>query len=101
MRRLAILVALIGMVQAHMAHAQSIAVEVDQTIGRSTEDISVAATQFRTFGELKPGIRFNVEAAWAARSDGEGDAFETAYPYAGRLQFIEAYAARTFSPGHC
>jgi hypothetical protein len=100
MKRLAFAVALAGVMHAHVASGQSLAVEVDQTVGHSTEGVSAAGTQLRTFGEVTPMIRFKVEAAWAARSADEGDAFEAAYPYAEHLQVIEAYGERLFAPGH-
>jgi hypothetical protein len=100
MTRLAFAVALTGVMHAHVASGQSLAVEVDQTVGHSTEGVSAAGTQLRTFGEVTPMIRFKVEAAWAARSADEGDAFEAAYPYAEHLQVIEAYGERLFAPGH-
>ena len=99
MKRLTLAIVAAGTMHAHAARGQSLAVGVDQTVGHSTENISAAATQFRTFGELRPGIRFNVEGAWATRTDGEGDAFEAAYPYAEHLQVIEAYGERLFAPG--
>src|SRR5258708_3999736 len=100
MKPLALTIALTALTHAQVASGQSLAVEVDQTAGHSTENVSAAGTQFRTFGEVKPGLRFNVEAAWAVRSADNGDAFEAAYPHAERLQVIEAYGERLFAPGH-
>ncbi len=39
------------------------------------------------------------EGAWANRSGADSDAFGAAYPYANRIQVIEAYGERTFQPG--
>ena len=65
----------------------------------STEEkISAAAVQLRAFGDVKAGIRFFTEAAWAARSDEVSDVFGAAYPYANRVQVIEAYGERLFRP---
>jgi len=100
MKRLALALGLAVLTHAHVASGQSLAVEVDQSVGHSTENVSAAGTQIRTFGELQPGFRFNVEAAWAVRSADQGDAFEAAYPYAEHLQIIEAYGERLFAPGH-
>jgi hypothetical protein len=97
-----ILTALVGMAivsHATVASSQSVAVEINQTVGVSTENVAAAATQVRAFGEAVAGVRFMGEAAWAARSAGETDAFGAAYPYANRAQVIEAYAERTFLPG--
>jgi hypothetical protein len=93
-----ILCAAVATGQAHTARSQSVAVELAQTVGQSTEGVTAAATQLRTFGETGPGIRFDVEAAWAARSSDVGDAFGGAYPYDNRVQIIEAYGERIFTP---
>ena len=92
---LAICGALIGSVTAH---AQSITGEVALSAGASTDDVTAAAVQTRAFGELTGGIRYFVEAAWARTSDTDSDAFSSAYPYANRVQVIEAYGERLFNP---
>jgi hypothetical protein len=84
---------------AGAAHAQSIAVDVSQTAGYSTEDISAAATEIRGFGEIGSRIRYFAETAWGVRSASGSDVFGSAYPYGGRVQVIEAFAERTFDPG--
>jgi hypothetical protein len=84
---------------AGVASSQSVAVELSQTIGASTEDVTAAATQIRAFGELAGGMRFMGEGAWGGRSNNETDAFGAAYPYTDRFQVIEAYGERTFQPG--
>jgi hypothetical protein len=94
-----VLVSLAIVARATVASSQSVAVEINQTVGASTENVAAAATQVRAFGEAAGGVRFMGEAAWAARSAGETDAFGAAYPYANRAQVIEAYAERTFQPG--
>ena len=68
MTRVAIVLCTAIVMHAQLARGQSMAVEVAQTIGHSTEDLTAAATQLRTFGDVGPGVHFNVEAAWAARS---------------------------------
>ena len=46
---------------------QTVNVDVSQTVGYSTDDVTAAATQVRGFGELKSGVRFMAEASWAGR----------------------------------
>ena len=86
--------------QAAFAHAQTITTEAALTTGYSTDDVAVGAVQARAFGDLKDGVRYFVEAAWARTSDEEhdSDSFGTAYPYANRIQIIEAYGEKTFNP---
>ena len=95
----AVFVALSG--HAASTRAQSITTEAVLTTGASTDDVAVGAAQARAFGDLKSGVRYFVEAAWARSSDedGDSDAFDTAYPYANRIQIIEAYGERMFHPG--
>ena len=83
---------------ARLAHGQSITAEAAATAGYSTDEVSAAAVQFRVFGDLKAGIRYFGEAAWARSSDDDSDNFGAAYPYRNRLQIIEAYAERMFRP---
>ena len=73
-------------------------VELTQTAGASTDDVAAAATQVAVFGDVLAGMRFNVEAAWGARSSDLGDAFGTAYPYDNRPHVMEAYVERPFGP---
>lgn len=77
---------------AGAASGQSLAVEASQSVGASSESIAAAGTQIRLLGEALPGLRWNVEGAWATRSRDESDVFGTAYPYDGSLELIEAYA---------
>lgn len=96
----AVLVALVAsMVQAGQASGQSLSAEVDVTAGYSTDEVAAVATQLRAFGDLKAGVRFFLEGAWARRSDKETDAFAAAYPYGNQLDVIETYAERIFLPG--
>jgi hypothetical protein len=44
-------------------------------------------------------LRFYLEAAWAALSVDESDAFAAAYPYDRQFRVIETYAERVFRPG--
>jgi hypothetical protein len=101
LRLLATAACLASLSQATPAAGQSLTVELTQTGGYSTEDIAAAAAQLRAFGDAPGAVRYNVEAAWGARSNGdvESDVFGGAYPYDNRVQFIEAYAERTFQPG--
>jgi hypothetical protein len=74
--------------------------EVDFTTGYSSEaNVKAVAAQIRLFGEVKSGIRFNVESTWARRSVNATDAFGAAYPYGDRVQLSEAYGERTFQRG--
>ena len=85
--------------QAAWVDAQTVAAEATQSVGVSTEDIAGASTQVRVLGEAMPGLRFQVEGAWGARSnDTESDVFGTAYPYEGGFQVIEAYGEYFFAP---
>jgi hypothetical protein len=85
--------------QAGSLGAQSLTTESAVTAGVSTEDkISAAAVQLRAFGDVKGGVRFFTEAAWATRSDDDSDVFGAAYPYGNRVDVIEAYAERLFRP---
>jgi hypothetical protein len=86
--------------QAALAPAQSITAEAVLNTGYSTDDVAVGAVQTRAFGDLKSGIRYLVEAAWGRTSGDEhdSDSFGTAYPYANRVQIIEAYGERLFRP---
>jgi hypothetical protein len=86
------------LVPARTARGQSITTEAAATAGYSTDDVSAAAAQFRAFGDLKGGLRFFGEIAWARSSDADSDSFGAAYPYTNRLQIIEAYAERLFRP---
>ncbi|MBK5296367.1 MAG: hypothetical protein JJE40_04350 [Vicinamibacteria bacterium] len=84
---------------AASAHGQTLAVEVGQSVGVSTEDIASVGTQVRVLGEASSGLRFQVEGAWGARSsDDASDVFGTAYPYDGSFQVIEAYGEYFFTP---
>ena len=95
-----ILVALLAAaVQTSPARGQSLSVEADVTAGYSTDEVVGVATQVRAFGDLKAGVRFYLEGAWARRSHKETDAFAAAYPYGGRVEAIETYGERLFMPG--
>jgi hypothetical protein len=95
----------IGILHCSPANSQSLTTEADITGGYSSDGVTAVATQLRGFGELKAGVRFYLEGAWATRSfsdadsDGDSDAFSAAYPYDDRVQFTEAFAERTFRPG--
>jgi hypothetical protein len=96
----ALVVVFANVMHAAPAQGQSLTTELDITAGYSSEDnVRAVATQLRAFGEVKSGIRFNIEGTWARRSDDETDAFGAAYPYSGRVQVSEAYGERTFQRG--
>lgn len=82
---------------AGAANGQALAVEVTQSAGTSSESISAVGTQVRLLGEALPGLRWNVEGAWATRSRDASDVFGTAYPYEGRAEIIEAYGEYLFA----
>ena len=83
-----------------IAGGQTMTAEAAVSAGVSTEEISAAAVQVRAFGDVKAGIRFFTETAWATRSSDHSDAFGAAYPYSNRLQVIEAYGERIFRPSN-
>jgi hypothetical protein len=98
MRLVAVAAVLLWAVPIGAVRAQSLTTEATMSTGASTEDIAAGAVQVRAFGEVASGIRFFAEGAWAARSEAESDAFGAAYPYANRVQVIEAYGERIFRP---
>jgi hypothetical protein len=81
------------------ARGQSITTEATVTAGVSSDEVGAVATQVRGFGDLLAGVRIYADGAWAATSNRNVDAFGSAYPYSNRLQVIEAYAERMFTPG--
>ena len=94
------LVALVATaLQPSAVRGQSLTVEADVTAGYSTDEVAALATQVRAFGDLKAGVRFYLESAWARHSDRETDAFTAAYPYEGHVDVIETYGERLFTPG--
>jgi hypothetical protein len=84
------------MASATVAQAQTITTEGAVSAGVSSDNVSAVATQLRAFGEVRGGIRYFVEGAWADASAGNSDAFGAAYPYGNRVQVIEAYGERIF-----
>ena len=94
-----VIVTLASTLHAPAAGAQTMTPEAVMTVGTSTEEeVKVVATQLRAFGELKSGIRYYLEGAWARSSDEGSDAFGSAYPYANHFDIIEAYGERMFRP---
>jgi hypothetical protein len=87
---------------AQVVRGQTVTVDADVTAGYSKEGddhVSALATQVRTFGELKSGLRYFVEGTWGNRSGSDtSDAFSAAYPYGGRVQAMEVYAEQMFTP---
>ncbi len=79
------------------ADAQTIALDVDQSAGYSSEDVAAVHTKVRTFGEVGPGIRFSVTGTWGRQSEAS-DAFAVAYPYTEHPIVLDAYVERTFLP---
>jgi hypothetical protein len=96
--RTAVAAAIVWTFCAGTVRAQSLATEATMSTGASTERLAAGAAQVRAFGELAAGLRFFAEAAWGARSESGTDAFGSAYPYANRVQAIEAYVERIFRP---
>ena len=95
----AILIAMLAAtLHASPARAQSLAAEADVTAGYSTDEVAAVATQLRAFGDVKGGIRYFLETAWARRTDKDTDAFAAAYPYGGHAEVIETYGERLFTP---
>lgn len=83
------------------ALGQATAAEVNQAVGVSSESIASVGTQARLLGEPKPGVRFEIEGAWGARSGhAKTDVFGTAYPYEGDAQIIEAFGEYFFKRRH-
>jgi hypothetical protein len=83
------------------ARGQSVNVEADITAGYSRygdQHVSAFATQIRSFGELRPGLRFFVEGVLGNRSDEGSDAFEAVYPYGGGVKTMEVYDEQLFTP---
>ena len=76
---------------AAAAAGQTLAVQAQQAIGTSSEDVTAGGAQMRVLGDLAPGLRLDVEAAWGERSRGGTDVFGTAYPYHGEPEFIDAF----------
>ena len=99
MRRLVSFVLAALLTQSASARGQSLTIDVTQHGGYSTDDVAAFAVQVRALAETSSHVRFNVETAWASRSDTTSDAFGAAYPYGNRLQVIEAYGERVFLPG--
>ena len=104
MKALTLAFLMIGVIQSSPANSQSLTTEADITAGYSTDEVTAVATQLRAFGELKAGVRFYLEGAWATRHfgepDGDSDAFGAAYPYDNRVQATEAFGERMFRPGN-
>lgn len=99
MKAIVLAACLLGLTDTRSAQGQSITAEATVTAGYSSEDVTAAAAQFRVFGEVKDGgIKFFGETAWATRSSDHSDSFGAAYPYAKRVQIIEAYGERMFRP---
>jgi hypothetical protein len=99
MTRAVLVVLFAAVAQASPMHGQSLTAEADVTAGYSTDGVAAVAMQLRAFGDLKAGVRFYLESAWARRSDKESDAFAAAYPYGGHMELFETYGERLFMPG--
>jgi hypothetical protein len=99
-KRIAVLVVVLGILAlTRDGAAQAMQVEADVTGGISTDAVWATAGQVRLFGDVGWGLRTYLEGAWATRvGDEQSDAFGAAYPYANRVQAIEAYAERLFRP---
>lgn len=103
MKGLAFALLMIGIGCPSPADSQSLTAEADITAGYSSDEVAALATQLRAFGDLKAGVRYYLEGAWATRSFTEtgstSDAFSAAYPYDDQVQFTEAFGERMFRPG--
>jgi hypothetical protein len=99
MKRAVLVVLFAAVIHASPARGQSLTAEADVTAGYSTDEVAAFATQLRAFGDLRAGVRYYLESAYARRSDKESDAFAAAYPYGGQLEVIETYGERLFMPG--
>jgi hypothetical protein len=89
------LVLLLWICVAADAAAQNVTGEISGTAGVSSEDVGVAASQVRVFGELER-FTFFAEGAWSATRtwhQSTSDAFSTAYPYDGS-HVMDAYVER-------
>jgi hypothetical protein len=91
------LIAIVCALVAATASAQDVTTEISATAGASSEDVQVAATQARVFGQADR-FSFFAEAAWSSsHSRGAGDdseAFSSAYPYEGPPRVMDAYFER-------
>ena len=89
-QRLSFLALLILVLSAgRTADAQTLTTEAEVTVGTSTQDVSVASTQVRAFGDVG-GWRFYGDAVLADRHGREeSDAFGAAYPYESKLSLME------------
>jgi hypothetical protein len=94
----AMLIVMLAALHPGAARAQSLSAEADVTAGYSTDEVAAVATQLRAFGDVKGGIRYFLETAWARRTDKDTDAFAAAYPYGGHLEVIETFGERLFTP---
>jgi hypothetical protein len=83
---------------ATSAFAQTLAGEVSVTAGGSSDRVAAAATQARVFGNTDWAAFFG-ELAWADVAGRTSDAFGAAYPYANRVQVMEAYGERVVHMG--
>jgi hypothetical protein len=94
MKRSLIIIGLLPLAGA--ATAQSRTTEIDTSAGYSSQGIAAVAMQMRSFGELKPGLRYFAEVADAGHSGRESDAFSAAYYYEGGARISEAYLEQQF-----
>jgi hypothetical protein len=88
-----------AMVPAAAQAQSSLTTEVDLTVGRSSEGITIAAAQARLFGSTSSDWRFFLEGAANAVTASESDAFGAAYPYSHRARPMEAYVEKISRPG--
>jgi hypothetical protein len=99
MKRLSLTVLCVAV--AVNASAQNVTTEVSGTTGLSSDNVGMAASQVRVFGDLER-FTFFTEGAWAAsrtwRSASTSEAFSTAYPYEGS-HVMDAYVERRLGSG--
>lgn len=90
---------LLVLAAAREVSGQSLTAEADLSAGYSSQDVRVASTQIRAFGDAIRGLQFFAEVAVAGSSGEETDAFSGAYPYEGGLRVIEAYVEHPIRAG--
>jgi hypothetical protein len=77
------------------ARAQSSTIEVNVTVGRSTDGTIGTAVQTRWFGASRSDFRVYLEATWGLVTGGDSDAFNAAYPYDRKVRAMELYTEKT------
>lgn len=97
--RVSVTLSLLGLFATEVL-GQTLALEAQQAVGASSESINAVASQLRILGEVQPGLRFEVEGAWGARSGDGSDVFGTAYPYEDKVELTSAAVIYVRAAGH-